>query len=131
VDPARLGKLFGALGSAHDGERIAALRAIDGALTASGITWAWVASVITHGERSAGEREQLFESLVQSRLAEAYAKQWTLTTSEKAVLGKVAAAVEGGAALWEVPAGDLLAAIEVGDELRRRDRPGPRRVNWR
>jgi hypothetical protein len=43
---ARLGKLFGALGSVHAGERGAALHAIDHAMQSSGISWADVAAAI-------------------------------------------------------------------------------------
>jgi hypothetical protein len=42
----RLGKLFGMLGSAHKGERAAALQAIDRAMTSSGASWADVATAI-------------------------------------------------------------------------------------
>jgi hypothetical protein len=42
----RLAKLFGMLGSAHEGERIAALRAIDRAMQSSGTSWADVADAI-------------------------------------------------------------------------------------
>src|ERR1700704_3036227 len=42
----RLAKLFGMLGSAHEGERAAALRAIDKAMQSAGISWADVAAAI-------------------------------------------------------------------------------------
>jgi hypothetical protein len=42
----RLAKLFGMLGSAHEGERAAALRAIDKAMQSSGTSWADVADAI-------------------------------------------------------------------------------------
>jgi hypothetical protein len=42
----RLSKLFGMLGSAHEGERAAALRAIDKAMQSSGTSWADVAAAI-------------------------------------------------------------------------------------
>jgi hypothetical protein len=43
---ARLGKLFGALGSVHAGERGAALHAIDKAMQSGGISWADVAAAV-------------------------------------------------------------------------------------
>jgi hypothetical protein len=43
---ARLGKMFGALGSIHKGERAAALHAIDHAMQSSGMSWADVAAAI-------------------------------------------------------------------------------------
>jgi hypothetical protein len=42
----RLSKLFGMLGSAHEGESAAALRAIDHAMQSSGTSWADVAAAI-------------------------------------------------------------------------------------
>jgi hypothetical protein len=42
----RLGKMFGALGSVHAGERGAALHAIDKAMQSSGMSWADVAAAI-------------------------------------------------------------------------------------
>jgi hypothetical protein len=42
----RLGKMFGALGSIHKGERAAALHAIDKAMQSAGISWADVAAAI-------------------------------------------------------------------------------------
>jgi hypothetical protein len=42
----RLAKLFGMLGSAHKGERAAALHAIDKAMQSAGISWANVAAAI-------------------------------------------------------------------------------------
>ena len=41
---ARLGKMFGALGSAHKGERAAARHAIDKAMQSGGMAWAAVAA---------------------------------------------------------------------------------------
>jgi hypothetical protein len=43
---ARLGKLFGALGSVHAGERGAALHAIDKAMQSGGMSWADVAAAV-------------------------------------------------------------------------------------
>jgi hypothetical protein len=42
----RLGKMFGALGSIHKGERAAALHAIDKAMQAGGMSWADVAAAV-------------------------------------------------------------------------------------
>jgi hypothetical protein len=42
----RLSKLFGMLGSDHEGERAAALRAIDHAMASTGFSWAGVAAAI-------------------------------------------------------------------------------------
>jgi hypothetical protein len=42
----RLAKLFGMLGSAHEGERAAALRAIDKAMQSGGMSWGDVAAAI-------------------------------------------------------------------------------------
>jgi hypothetical protein len=42
----RLAKMFGMLGSAHKGERAAALHAIDKAMQSAGISWANVAAAI-------------------------------------------------------------------------------------
>jgi hypothetical protein len=129
IDRKRLGRLVGKLNSDAQAERLAAIEAIGKAIKGD---WVWLCTLVERGTLpgDAGAREQLFESLVQGRLVEAYAKDWALTTSEKAVLGKVAAAVEGGVAVWDLPIPDLVAAIEVGDEVRRRDKPGPAR-KWR
>jgi hypothetical protein len=43
---ARLGKMFGALGSIHKGERAAALHAIDKAMQSGGMSWADVAAAV-------------------------------------------------------------------------------------
>jgi hypothetical protein len=43
----RLGRMFGALGSIHKGERAAALHAIDQAMASTGFSWADVAAAIS------------------------------------------------------------------------------------
>jgi|SRR6266849_381075 len=134
IDRARLGKLFGALGSVHEGERIAALTAIDAALQASGLTWAWVAATIATGAsaETAEARERLFDRLVRDRLAEGYALQWGLTTTERLLMSQVELQLRAGVAVADVPTAELLAAIEVADQVKRRDPAhGPRRKNWK
>jgi hypothetical protein len=131
IDRDRLGKLFGAAGSAHEHERLAALRAIDASLAANCVSWAWVVDVIAHGAAPTEARERLYDQLVRNKLCEAYALSHSLTTRERLILGQVNVALDAGALVRDLEIDDVVSAVEIADEVRRRDRPSPARVNWR
>lgn len=131
IDRARLGRMFGAAGSAHDNERLSALRAIDIALAAAGLSWSWVVDIIANGAHQSEARERLFHRLVFDSLTAAYASQWGLTAAERAILGRVNSVIAAGGTVRDADDEELISAIEVCDALKRRNTPGPARVNWR
>jgi hypothetical protein len=114
----RVGKLIGMLGSDHSGERSNALAAIEQTLTKAGTTWAWVGSIVSHGDLPRGEREQILGSLIGDRLRGGLSHSWTLSGDEARTLRETAARCK--TSLASVSADELSHAIKIADEARRR-----------
>jgi hypothetical protein len=121
---ARLGKLFGRLGSDQAGERANALAAIDKALPAAGLSWSWVCELVTSGTHAADEgaeaRDRLLARLMADRLAEAAVGAHSLSVQEHVELRKVSGAIKETGSLRSVASADVARALDLADVIRRR-----------
>lgn len=114
----RVGKLLGMLGSNQKGERANALAAIEQALTRAGETWAWIGSLVAHGDLPGGEREKILARLIGDRLRGGLAHAWAMTDSDAKTLRDIAGRCEKR--LAEVSADEISQAIKIADDARRR-----------
>lgn len=114
----RVGKLLGMIGSDKDGERANALAAVQEALNKSGETWAWIGSLVAHGDLPGGEREKILSRLVADRLQGGLAHAWAMSDGDAKTVRDTAARCKNG--LAQVPADELSKAISIADEARRR-----------
>lgn len=99
----RFGKLIGMCGSSSAGERDNALAAIDRALSAAGLTWAWLSDLVASGERPDSglvqRRALLVAKLLKPRLNEALSLAWSMTADEAKAIAELRKRVESGADL--------------------------------
>lgn len=119
--------MFGALGSAHAGERAAALAAIPKALEAAGLGWGDVAALLERGEVPGADglaRDELFFRLLRECASECLAGAWLLTTAEAGVVARISGALDAGAGVRDLQVVDLAEIVRLTDEVRRRSRPG-------
>ena len=114
----RVGKLLGMLGSNQEGERANALAAIEQALNKSGETWAWIGSLVAHGDLPGGEREQILSSLIADRLRAGLASAWAMSDGDAQAVRKTAERCKASVA--NVSAEDLSRAIKIADDAKRR-----------
>jgi hypothetical protein len=115
---ARLSKLVGRLGSAHVGERDAAVQAIDKALGSGGHSWAWLCDLVDGGELRNGEREKLFARLYLDRLRGGLACAWAMNENEARDIREIVSRCEEG--LAQVSAVELARAVNISDDARRK-----------
>jgi hypothetical protein len=120
----RLAKLFGRLGSDQAGERDNALLAIDKALTAAGMSWAWVCDLVNQAELLREDdmkrRDRLFARLVGDRLNECQAQAWSLSVEENTGVRRVANELQLSKSLRAVETERIEAAIFIADTTRKR-----------
>jgi hypothetical protein len=120
----RLAKLFGRLGSDQAGERQNALAAIDKALAAAGVSWAWVcdlvgqAELLTEGDLA--RRDRLLSRLVGDRLNECLAQAWSLSAEEKAAVRPLRDTLQVSKSLRSIEPERIEVAIYVADTTRKR-----------
>jgi hypothetical protein len=114
---ARLGKLFGILGSEHAGERANALAAIERDLIEADLSWRWVGELVARGELPGGERDRLFVRVVGERLRQALASAWAMPAGDAGVVRGVIARLGAGAA--EISVAELERALAIADATRR------------
>lgn len=114
----RVGKLLGMIGSSSEGEKKAALAAVEGALSKAGTTWAWIGSLVAHGDLPSGDREKILSRLVADRLRDGLCQAWAMSDGEARELRDIAARCE--TALASVSPADLARAIAIADNARRR-----------
>jgi hypothetical protein len=120
----RLAKLFGRLGSDQAGERQNALAAIDKALSAAGLSWAWVcdlvgqAELLTEGDLA--RRDRLLSRLVGDRLSECLAQAWSMSAEEKASVRPLWSTLQVSKSLRSIEPERIEAAIFIADVTRKR-----------
>jgi hypothetical protein len=120
----RVSKLVGMLGSAHAGERDAAVQAIDKALGSAGHSWAWLCDLVAGGGLADSEREKLFARLIAARLNAGLDMAWSMDSGEAAVVREIVGRCETG--LAQVNATEIARAIKIADGARRRAGAGAR-----
>ena len=120
----RLAKLFGRLGSDQAGERQNALTAIDKALAAAGLSWAWVCDLLNQAELlSEGDlarRDRLLSRLVGDRLDECLVQAWSLSADEKKAVVPLSKALKLSMSLRSIEPERIENAIFIADTTRKR-----------
>lgn len=120
----RLAKLFGRLGSDQAGERQNALAAIDKALSASGLSWAWVCDLVNAAEllteHDLARRDRLLSRLVGDRLNDCLAQAWSLSAEERNAVRYLSNHLGLSKSLRSIETERIEAAMFIADETRRR-----------
>lgn len=117
----RLGKLAGMLGSDAAGERANAVDAIGRELARAGLSFAWLAELVVHGQVADPQREKLLADLVAGRLKRGLIYGFGMSGSEQAFVQEISA--QCGTGLSETPAAVLRKAVAIADEAQRRAKP--------
>ena len=122
----RLAKLFGRLGcDCSAGERRNALVAIDKALVASGLSWAWVRELIADGvhgtDADAAARDGVLARLLSERLGEAmFGGANALATAEFAEVRRVHERLLEARSLRSLTTAEISRVLDLADQVRRR-----------
>ena len=120
----RLAKLFGRLGSDQAGERQNALAAIDKALSAGGLTWAWVCDLVGQAELLSvldlARRDRLLSRLVGDRLDECLVQVWSMSADERAAVRCLYNELQLAKSLRSVKPERIESAIFIADATRKR-----------
>ena len=113
----RFGRMIGMLGSNNEGERNAALSAIDRALSTSGLSWGWLAELCSSGEPSDSgvvrARASIVARLLMPRLHEMLSLAFSLTSEELREINQLRQRVESGALSGMLASPDGLAQIDA------------------
>jgi hypothetical protein len=122
IDRQRLAKVAALLSSDKEGEQLAALAALHGALKRAGLAWNWVCDLIERGQLPNNGREQLLSKLVTERLKAGLVHAWAATGTESAEIRDLLATATKGD-LSAVSIDELSRVIALADQLSRRARP--------
>ena|ERR1039458_4501139 len=99
----RVSKLVGMLGSAHAGERDAAVQAIDKALGSAGHSWAWLCDLVAGGGLADSAREKLLARLIAERLNAGLDQAWSMDAGDAAIVREIVGRCKDGLAQVYLP----------------------------
>ena len=112
----RVSKLVGMLGSAHAGERDAAVQAIDKALGSAGYSFAWLCDLVARGKPPNG-RDKVSARLVVERLQAGLAHAWAMSEGDARDVREIVDLCEAGTVISPEK---IKRAINIADDARRR-----------